>query len=131
LATLAELYQVAETAVQTVNHAHVSRREIMNREIMGQVLDDLFLGDRTEIDEATLGMLFPPGETAGVIDERDAKRSHQIRPRPRLPIFIRRAVVEVYVFKTAGSMARIDRQSLHGLGQGNAWRRRLPNQHRS
>ncbi|MFY9839825.1 MAG: hypothetical protein WAK55_25820 [Xanthobacteraceae bacterium] len=42
----------------------------MNREIMGQVLDDLFLGDRTEIDEATLGMLFPPGEAAGVIDER-------------------------------------------------------------
>jgi hypothetical protein len=42
----------------------------MNREIMGQVLDDLILGDSTEIDEATLGMLFPPGEAAGVIDER-------------------------------------------------------------
>jgi hypothetical protein len=36
---------------------------------MGQVLDDLIPGDSTEIDEATLGMLFPPGE-AGVIDER-------------------------------------------------------------
>jgi hypothetical protein len=42
----------------------------MNREIMGRVLDDLILGDSTEIDEATLGMLFPPGEAAGVIDER-------------------------------------------------------------
>ena len=42
----------------------------MDREIMGQVLDDLIPGDSTEIDEATLGMLFPPGEAAGVIDER-------------------------------------------------------------
>jgi hypothetical protein len=42
-----------------------------------------------------------------------------------------RTLVEVYVFKTAGSMARIDRQSLHGLGQGNARHRRLPNQHGS
>lgn len=42
----------------------------MNREMMGQVLDDLIPGDSTEIDEATLGMLFPPGEAAGVIDER-------------------------------------------------------------
>jgi hypothetical protein len=42
----------------------------MDREIMGRVLDDLILGDSTEIDEATLGMLFPPGEAAGVIDER-------------------------------------------------------------
>jgi glutathione peroxidase-family protein len=33
--------------------------------------------------------------------------------------------------ETAESMARIDRQSLHGLGQGNAGHRRLPNQHRS
>ena len=42
----------------------------MDREMMGQVLDDLNPGDSTEIDEATLGMLFPPGEAAGVIDER-------------------------------------------------------------
>ena len=42
----------------------------MDREIMGQVLDDLIPGDSTEIDKATLGMLFPPGEAAGVIDER-------------------------------------------------------------
>ena len=42
----------------------------MDREIMGQVLDDLIPGDSTEIDEVTLGMLFPPGEAAGVIDER-------------------------------------------------------------
>jgi hypothetical protein len=53
-----------------VNDAFVPRREIMNREIMGQVLGDLILGDSTEIDEATLGMLFPPGEAADVIDER-------------------------------------------------------------
>jgi hypothetical protein len=44
----------------------------MDREIMGKALDDLIPGDRTEIDEATLGMLFAPGEAAGagVIDER-------------------------------------------------------------
>jgi len=42
----------------------------MDREMMGQVLDDLIPGDSTEIDEVTLGMLFPPGEAAGVIDER-------------------------------------------------------------
>jgi hypothetical protein len=42
----------------------------MDREIMGQVLDDLIPADSTEIDEVTLGMLFPPGEVAGVIDER-------------------------------------------------------------
>jgi hypothetical protein len=53
-----------------VNDAFVPRREIMNREIMGQVLADLILGDSTEIDEATLGMLFPSGEAADVIDER-------------------------------------------------------------
>jgi hypothetical protein len=32
----------------------------MDREIMGKALDDLILGDSTEIDEATLGMLFAP-----------------------------------------------------------------------
>ena len=42
----------------------------MNREMMGQVLAELIPGDSTEIDEATLGMLFPPGEAACVIDER-------------------------------------------------------------
>ena len=42
----------------------------MNWEMMGQVLDDLIPGDSTEIDEVTLGMLFPPGKAAGVIDER-------------------------------------------------------------
>ena len=42
----------------------------MDREMMGQVLDDLIPGDSTEINEATLGMLFPPGEAAGMIDER-------------------------------------------------------------
>jgi len=42
----------------------------MDREIMGQVLDDLIPGGSTEIDEVTLLMLFPPGEAAGVIDER-------------------------------------------------------------
>ena len=42
----------------------------MDREMMGQLLDDLIPGDSTEIDQATLGMLFPPGEAAGMIDER-------------------------------------------------------------
>ena len=42
----------------------------MNREMMGQVLDDLIPGHSTEIDEVTLGTLFPPGEAAGMIDER-------------------------------------------------------------
>jgi hypothetical protein len=31
---------------------------------------ELIPGDSTEIDEVTLGMLFPPGEAAGVIDQR-------------------------------------------------------------
>lgn len=42
----------------------------MDREIMGQVLDGLIPGDSTEMDEATLGILFPPGEAADVVDER-------------------------------------------------------------
>ena len=42
----------------------------MDREMMGQVLAELNPGDSTEMDEATLGMLFPPGEAAGVIDQR-------------------------------------------------------------
>ena len=42
----------------------------MDREMMGQVLDELIPGDSTELDEAMLGMLFPPDEAAGVIDER-------------------------------------------------------------
>ena len=42
----------------------------MDREMIRRVLDGLIPGDSTEIDEATLGMLFPPGEAAGVIDER-------------------------------------------------------------
>jgi hypothetical protein len=65
-----ELRQAAGAAAQRVNDAFVSRRAIMDRGMMGQVLDDLIPGDSTEIDEATLGMLFPPGEAAGVIDER-------------------------------------------------------------
>jgi len=42
----------------------------MDREMMGHVLAELIPGDSTEIDEATLGMLFPPGEAAGAIDQR-------------------------------------------------------------
>ena len=34
-----------------MNDAFVSRREIMDREMMGQVLDDLIPGDSTEIDD--------------------------------------------------------------------------------
>ena len=52
----------------------------MNREIMGQVLGDLILGDSTEIDEATLGMLFPPGEAADVIDERTRSAATRYAP---------------------------------------------------
>jgi hypothetical protein len=42
----------------------------MDREMMGQVRDDLIPSDSTETAEATPGMLFPPGEAAGMIDER-------------------------------------------------------------
>ena len=42
----------------------------MDREMMKNVLHDLVSGDSTTIDGDTLGMLFPPGEAAGVIDER-------------------------------------------------------------
>jgi hypothetical protein len=42
----------------------------MDREMIQQVLDGLIPGCSTEIDEATLLMLFPPGEMAGVVDER-------------------------------------------------------------
>ena len=42
----------------------------MYREIMGKALGDLIPGDSTEINEATLGMLFASGGAAGVIDER-------------------------------------------------------------
>jgi hypothetical protein len=38
----------------------------MDREMIRQVLDGLIPGDSTEIDEATLGMLFPPGVAARV-----------------------------------------------------------------
>jgi hypothetical protein len=37
---------------------------------MGHVLAELIPGDSTEIDEVTLGILFPPGEAAGVIINR-------------------------------------------------------------
>jgi hypothetical protein len=43
---------------------------MMDREMMGRQLDDLIPGDILEIDKGTLGMLFPPGEAAGVIYER-------------------------------------------------------------
>jgi hypothetical protein len=55
----------------------------MNREIMGQMLDDLILGDSTEIDEATLGILFPPGEAAGVIDERTRSAATRFTRNPK------------------------------------------------
>jgi len=42
----------------------------MDREMIRQVLNGLIPGDSTEMDEATLGMLFPPGVEARVIDER-------------------------------------------------------------
>ena len=99
----------------------------MDREMMGRVLDELIPGDSTEIDEATFGMLFPLGEAAGVIDERTQTAAAGFARDHGCRFSIRRAVVEVYVFKTAVSMARIDRPSLHGLRQGNARHRKLPN----
>jgi len=42
----------------------------MDREMMKNILHDLVSGDSTTIDGDTLGMLFPPGEAAGVIDKR-------------------------------------------------------------
>jgi hypothetical protein len=104
--------------------------EIMDREMMGQVLAELIPGDSAEIDEATLGMLFPPGEAEGVIDQRTRTevtgfaRDHGCR-------FLFDGQSSKSTFKTAKPMARIDRPSLHGLGQGNARHRKLPNQHRS
>jgi len=43
---------------------------MMDRDMVGRQLDDLPSGDSVDIDKDTLGMLFPPGETAGVIDSR-------------------------------------------------------------
>jgi hypothetical protein len=45
-------------------------RTMMDRDMAGRQLDDLPSGDSMDIDKDTLGMLFPPGETAGVIDPR-------------------------------------------------------------
>jgi hypothetical protein len=42
----------------------------MDLEIMGKALGDLIPGDSTEINEATLGLLFACRGAAGVIDER-------------------------------------------------------------
>ena len=130
----------------------------MNREMMGQVLAELIPGDSTEIDEATLGMLFPPGEAACVIDERtrtaatrfardhgcrflfDGQSSKSTFLKARLNVAqsgarpTTRQLSEQHELptfsalgSTAGSMARIDRPSLHGLRQGNARHRKLPN----
>ena len=41
---------------------------MMDRDMVGRQLDDLPSGGSMDIDKDTLGMLFPPGETAGVID---------------------------------------------------------------
>jgi hypothetical protein len=51
---------------------------MIDREMMGRQLDELIPGDRLEIHKDALGMLFPRGEAAGVIDER-TKSCHQIR----------------------------------------------------
>ena len=42
----------------------------MDRDMVGRQLDDLPPGDSMEIDKDTHGMLFTPGEAAGVIDPR-------------------------------------------------------------
>jgi hypothetical protein len=51
----------------------------MNREMMGQVLDDLIPGDSTEIDEVTLGMLFPPGDERTRTAAAEFARDHGCR----------------------------------------------------
>ena len=51
---------------------------MVDRDMVGRQLDDLPSGDSIDIDKDTLGMLFPPGETAGVIIQ-DAKCCYQIR----------------------------------------------------
>jgi hypothetical protein len=43
---------------------------MMDRDIVGRQLDELPSGDSMDIEKDTLGMLFPPGETAAVIDPR-------------------------------------------------------------
>jgi hypothetical protein len=43
---------------------------MMDLDMVGRQLDDLPSGDSMEIDKDTLGMLFPPGATMGVIDTK-------------------------------------------------------------
>ena len=43
---------------------------MMDLDMVGRQLDDLPSGDSMEIDKDTLGMLFPPGATMGVIVRR-------------------------------------------------------------
>jgi hypothetical protein len=103
----------------------------MDREMMGQVLDELIPGDSTEIDEATLGMLFPPGEAACVIDERTRTAATRFARDHGCRFLFDGQSSKSTFLKLPGSMARIDRPSLHGLRRGNARHRKLPNQHRS
>ena len=102
----------------------------MDREMMGQVLAELNPGDSTDMDEAMLGMLFPPGEAAGVIDQRTRTEATRFARDHRCQ-FLLDGQSSKSTFLTAGPLARIDRPSLHGLGQGNARHRNLPDQHRS
>ena len=102
----------------------------MDPETLGQALAELIPGDSSEIDEATLGKLFPPDEAAGAIDQRTRTTATIFARDHGCRFYFRRAVFEVYVFKTIEPMARIDRPSLHRIGQGNARHRKLPNQDR-
>jgi hypothetical protein len=66
----AEHGEAAGRVAKRVNEAFVSRRVMMDREMVGRQLDDLLPGDSMEIDKDMPGMLFTPSEAAGVIDPR-------------------------------------------------------------
>ena len=66
----AEHGEAAGRVAKRVNEAFVSRRVMMDREMVGRQLDDLLPGDSMEIDKDMPEMLFTPSEAAGVIDPR-------------------------------------------------------------
>lgn len=48
----------------------ISGRENVDRATLGHALTELIPGESSEIDEATLGRMFPPDQAAGAIDQR-------------------------------------------------------------
>jgi hypothetical protein len=92
---LARISRSCRSCCARVNEA----RTMMDRDMVGRQLDELPSGDSMDIDKDTLGMLFPPGETAAVIDPRTRSaatkfaRDHNCRflfddasSPPRLPV---------------------------------------------